>query len=126
MDPYQQEPWHDYLLATAGAAAALAGLLFVAISLHIRSIATDPIYRGMSRSGLIGLVNVLVLSLVALVPSLRAGSVQSLSASPPATLQWAGPTSWRRFGGPAGIWLDQPSSGRALATCCPSPASPAA
>ena len=67
MDPYQQEPWHDYFLATSGASAALAGLLFVATSLHIRYIATDPVYRGMSRGSIIGLVNVLVLSLVALV-----------------------------------------------------------
>jgi modulator of FtsH protease len=68
MDPYQQQPWHDYFLATAGASAALAGLLFVAISLHIRYISTDPVYRSTSRGNIIGLVNVLVLSLVALVP----------------------------------------------------------
>ena len=67
MDPYQPEPWHDYFLATSGASAALAGLLFVAISLHIRYIATDPQYRGISRGALIGLVNVLVVSLVPLV-----------------------------------------------------------
>jgi len=68
MDLYKQEPWHDYFLATSGASAALAGLLFVAISLHIRYIATDPVYRSTSRGSVIGLVNVLVLSLVALVP----------------------------------------------------------
>src|SRR5262249_60153421 len=68
MDLYKQEPWHDYFLATSGASAALAGLLFVAISLHIRYIATGPVYRNTSRGSVIGLVNVLVLSLVALVP----------------------------------------------------------
>lgn len=65
--PYQQPPWHDFFLATAGASAALAGLLFVAISLHVRYIATASVHRSRSRGSLIGLVNVLVLSLVALV-----------------------------------------------------------
>jgi hypothetical protein len=67
MDPYQPEPWHDFFLATAGAAAALTGLLFVAISLHLRFVATDPQYRGMARGSLIGLVMALVLSLAALI-----------------------------------------------------------
>ncbi|HSS94637.1 MAG TPA: hypothetical protein VLR46_11695 [Candidatus Dormibacteraeota bacterium] len=67
MNPYQADQWHDFFLATAGAAAALTGLLFVAISLHIRFVATDPIYRSMARGSLVGLVMVLVLSLVALI-----------------------------------------------------------
>jgi modulator of FtsH protease len=67
MDPFLAEPWHDYFVATSGASAALAGLLFVAISLHVRYIATDREYRGISRGALIGLVNVLVVSLVPLV-----------------------------------------------------------
>jgi hypothetical protein len=68
MGPYQPQPWHDYFLATAGASAALAGLLFVAVSLHVRYIATSPDHRARSRDSLTGLVIVLVLSLVALVP----------------------------------------------------------
>ena len=64
---YQPEPWHDFFLATSGASAALAGLLFVAISLHVRYIAGDREYRGISRGALIGLINVLVISLVPLV-----------------------------------------------------------
>jgi len=67
MAPYQPDQWHDFFLATAGAAAALTGLLFVAISLHIRFVATDPTYRSMARGSLVGLVLVLVLSLVVLV-----------------------------------------------------------
>ena len=67
MNPYQVDQWHDFFLATAGAAAALTGLLFVALSLHIRYVATDPVYRSMARGSLIGLVTVLVLSLVALI-----------------------------------------------------------
>jgi modulator of FtsH protease len=68
MDPYQPQPWHDYFLAIAGASAALAGLLFVATSLHVRYIATSPDHRGRSRDSLSGLIIVLVLSLVTLVP----------------------------------------------------------
>jgi modulator of FtsH protease len=67
MDPYRPELWHDFFLATSGASAALAGLLFVAISLHIEAIASDLEYRGISRGSLLGLVNVLVVSLVPLV-----------------------------------------------------------
>lgn len=67
MDPYQPEPWHDFFLATAGAAAGLTGLLFVALSLHIRYIATERIYREMARGSLIGLVMAVVLSLLVLV-----------------------------------------------------------
>ena len=67
VDPYQPAQWHDFFLATAGAAAALTGLLFVAISLHIRYVATEPRYRALARGSLIGLVMVLVNSLVALI-----------------------------------------------------------
>ena len=66
MDPYRPDQWHDFFLATAGAAAALAGLLFVALSLHMRYIATETVYREMARGSLIGLVMALVLSLLVL------------------------------------------------------------
>jgi modulator of FtsH protease len=67
MDPYQPDQWHDFFLATADAAAALAGLLFVALSLHMRYIATKTVYREMARGSLIALVVALVLSLLVLV-----------------------------------------------------------
>ena len=67
MDPYRPEGWHDFFLATAGAAAGLTGLLFVAMSLHMRFIATDTYYRNLARGSLVGLVSVLVVSLIVLV-----------------------------------------------------------
>jgi hypothetical protein len=76
MDPYSPDLWHDFFLAAAGAAAALTGLLFVALSLHIRYIAADRRYRNMARGSLIGLVMVLILSLIALArePTLLTGA----------------------------------------------------
>ena len=38
VDAYDPEPWHDLAVATVGAAAALAGLLFVAVSLNVERI----------------------------------------------------------------------------------------
>ena len=67
MDAYQPEAWHDFFVAGAGAAAALTGLLFVALSLHIRYIALNPNHRNQARGSLIGLVQVLLISLTALV-----------------------------------------------------------
>ena len=67
MDPSRPEGWHDFFIASAGAAAALTGLLFVALSLHMRYIATDPYFRNLARGSLVGLVSVLVISLIVLV-----------------------------------------------------------
>jgi modulator of FtsH protease len=67
MDPYRPEVWHDFFIAMAGASAALTGLLFVGLSMHIRYIASDAAYRQMARGSLLGLLAVLVLSMVVLV-----------------------------------------------------------
>ena len=67
MDAYAPDSWHDFFLAAAGAAAALTGLLFVALSLHMRYIASERTYRNMARGSLIGLVMVLIQGLIALV-----------------------------------------------------------
>jgi len=67
LDPYQPQQWHDFFFATSGAAAALTGLLFVSLSLHMRFIATQPVYRHMASGSLVGLVTALVQSLLVLV-----------------------------------------------------------
>jgi hypothetical protein len=36
------EEWHDFFLAAAGAAAVLAGLVFVGVSINLQMIMADP------------------------------------------------------------------------------------
>ena len=42
---FDAERWHDFYVMSGGAAAALAGLLFVAMSLHARTVMSNLFYR---------------------------------------------------------------------------------
>ena len=58
MDAYHPEQWHDFFLMVGGGAAALTGLVVVAMSLHLDVIASDAILRHRARSILTGLAAV--------------------------------------------------------------------
>src|SRR2546428_5251875 len=51
-----------------GAAAALTGLILVAVSLHLRAILGHPLYRDRGFTSLQGLVTILVVAAAALTP----------------------------------------------------------
>ena len=61
-------PWHDFYLTAGAAAATLAGLLFVGLSLHIRLVAAHPEVRGLARVTLSDFFVVLVIALLLLAP----------------------------------------------------------
>jgi hypothetical protein len=63
--------WHDFFLATAGATAALLGLLFVGVSINLSAItAAERIdLRARAAQAFANLVFVLVVSLLMLVPN---------------------------------------------------------
>jgi len=63
-------PWHDFFLASAGASAALLGLLFVGVSINLSTIAADERLdlRTRAAQAFVNLVSVLVVSLEMLVP----------------------------------------------------------
>jgi hypothetical protein len=44
-DVYQSDQWHDFFLMVGGAAAALAGLVFVALSLNLDAVMRDATHR---------------------------------------------------------------------------------
>jgi hypothetical protein len=63
--------WHDFFLATAGAAAVLAGLVFVGVSINLEMIVAHPRYglTGRALEALVLLVAVLIVTTLLLVPA---------------------------------------------------------
>ena len=63
--------WHDFFLAVAGAAAVLAGLVFVGVSINLDTIMSDPRYglAGRALEALVLLVAVLIATILLLVPA---------------------------------------------------------
>ena len=74
MTAYQPEQWHDMFVAMAGAAAALTGLIFVAVSINLERVLKFPALPPRAAETLSILVGLLVLSVFVLVPG------QSLTA----------------------------------------------
>src|SRR5260221_12356047 len=52
--------WHDYFMTVGGGAAALTGLVFVAMTLHLDEIINNPVHRHRARSILAGLTAVFI------------------------------------------------------------------
>jgi hypothetical protein len=65
-----QESWHEFFLMTGTAAVTLAGLLFVAISLHLETLIHESRAHllALARAILMSFITVLTLSLMMLVP----------------------------------------------------------
>ena len=57
---YQPALWHDYFVVVGGGAAALSGLVFVAMTLHLDDITRDPVHRHRARTILTGLTAVFI------------------------------------------------------------------
>ena len=64
------DEWHDFFLAQAGAAGVLTGLVFVAVSINLQEIVSEPDsgLPGRAAEALILLVGVLTASVLLLVP----------------------------------------------------------
>ena len=57
---YDAAAWHDYFMMVGGGAAALTGLVFVAMSLHLDQIALNAAHRHRARTVLTGLTAVFI------------------------------------------------------------------
>ncbi len=66
---FQPEAWHDLYMLAGTAAAGLTGLIFVAVSLHLREVTRDPWHRGSAGSSLLGLMSIVLISGAVLAPA---------------------------------------------------------
>ena len=68
MTAYEPSEWSDFFVASAGASAALAGLVFVAVSIHVERILQ---FRGLPERALatvLLLLSVVLVTLICLIP----------------------------------------------------------
>ncbi len=68
METIVPEGWQDFAVASAGAAAALAGLIMVAISVNIKEIISGPGLPGRAGSTIAAVVVIVVAAVAMLVP----------------------------------------------------------
>lgn len=67
-------PWANYFIAQAGAAGALTGLIFVALSFNFDQVMADEVWLGRAATGLIILAQPIGYALVCLWPSRTASA----------------------------------------------------
>src|SRR5262245_46969514 len=72
---YNAGAWNDFAVAVAGAAAALSGLLFVAVSINLSRILSFPNLPARAGQTLIMLITPLVVSILVLGPGQRRGAL---------------------------------------------------
>jgi len=65
---YNPDAWHDFAVALVGASAALLGLVFVVVSLHLRAVVDDPVIRRRAEIMLGLLATTLAASAALLIP----------------------------------------------------------
>src|SRR5436190_23661735 len=67
MEMFRPELWHDFFLMVGGGAAALAGLVFVAISVNLEIITHDVMHKSRAISTLAGFATVFMICAFALI-----------------------------------------------------------
>src|ERR1700682_1139525 len=72
LSAYDPGAWHDFFVTAGTAAAALTGLLFVALSIQLDRVLGHPEHRFRARGNFFGLTVVMVMALVVLMPNLSA------------------------------------------------------
>lgn len=75
MESFDLSAWSDFFVASAGATAALAGLVFVAISINVDAIVEQPGVPAFALVTVLLLLQALVVSLLGLIPDQEPGAL---------------------------------------------------
>ncbi len=75
MTAYDAAEWTDFFVATAGASAALAGLLFVAVSINLDRILGEAGLPDRALETLLLLLSVVLVSIAGLIPGQSSGAL---------------------------------------------------
>lgn len=67
--------WSELFVATAGAAAALAGLIIVAMSVNIETIVSEPSLPSRAGATIASLILVVVVTIAGLIPEIGSGAM---------------------------------------------------
>jgi len=65
---YDPGAWQNFYVMLGSASAALAGLVFVGLTLHARAVAADPLHRVRARNLTAGIIYVTIASALVLTP----------------------------------------------------------
>ncbi|HET9847809.1 MAG TPA: hypothetical protein VFR68_04550 [Candidatus Dormibacteraeota bacterium] len=103
---YDAQSWQNFYVMVGGAAAALTGLLFVAMSIHAKEIIAHPLLSNRALGTLISLLTQLALA-GAVLPDARSGGCDHMS---PRVARACG-SGWRSSEAPPGSCCFSPRDG---------------
>lgn len=64
---YNPEQWHDFFLMVGGGTAALVGLVFVAMSINLHIVASDPTHKNRAIGTITGFTAIFLICALALI-----------------------------------------------------------
>lgn len=88
------QSWHEFVSASAGIAATLSGLVFLAVSINLMQVINVPGVVTLALESLTQLLGAMIIALVALVPG-QGPSVLGLEISVLTCVLWATQTRWQ-------------------------------